>query len=517
MLKMTRTKNSIINSIVAFTTQILMVLISFFGRTFFIKILGSEYLGINGLFTNILSILSFAELGVGTAIIYSLYRPIAYRNEKKISAYVNLYKSAYRIIGIIILVVGIIIMPILPIVIKDFEQYKSININLIYLLFLINSAMTYFYSYKRSLIVADQHKYVDSINRVVCLLLLNVFQIVVLYITHNYILYLIIQIIFSVLENISITIIADKMYPYIKKNRNEKITQGEKKEIIKNVKALIMHKIGSTIVSNTDNLLMSAYIGLNAVGIYSNYNMIITAIKTIINQMFTSITASVGNLNVENNTEKSYDTFWKIEFLNFWIIAVISIVLVVVLNDFIKLWIGEQYLLDNLTLCIIIIIFFLYEMRQTIFIYKNTYAIFKNDRYVPIIESIINLIASIILIKYFGIAGIFLGTIISTLCTCFWTEPYFLYKIKFKRNLGDYFKRYAIYVLIVVLLAVANGLISKLIYVNSISSFVLKTVLCFFISNILLMILLGKTKEFTYYKMIMIQMIQKIRKRQGED
>ncbi len=511
-----RTTNSITNSIIAVITQIIIILISFIGRTFFIKILGAEYLGINGLFTNILSILAFAELGIGTAIIYSLYKPFAEKDEKKISAYANLYKKAYRAIGIIILTIGIIIIPLLPIVIKDFEQYSNVNINLIYVLFLLNSTMTYFYSYKRSLIVANQKKYIDSINRVICLILLNAIQIFVLYKTHNYILYLVFQILFSILENISITIIANKMYPYIKSFKKEKITEDEKKDIVRNVKALIMHKIGSTVVSNTDNLLMSAYIGLNTVGIYSNYNLIITAIKTIVNQMFASITASVGNLNAENDNQKSYLVFWKIEFANFWMITVISIILLTSLNDFIKLWIGEQYLLEFSTLLVIVLNFFLYEMRQTIFIYKNTYAIFRNDKYVPIIESIINLVASIILIKYFGIVGIFAGTIISTLCTCFWTEPYFLYKVKFKRNLRDYFKKYSLYVIIAVFIAIVTSYIANMFYVKNILFFIIKVIICFIISNILLIIFFHKTQEFKFYKEMAIGMARKLRKEKKE-
>lgn len=510
----TRTKNSIINSIVSVIMQVLMILISFIGRTFFIKILGAEYLGINGLFTNILSILSFAELGVGTAIIYSLYKPIASNDEKKISAYVNLYKKAYRAIGFIILAVGLIIIPALPLVIKDFNQYSNININLIYILFLLNSSMTYFYSYKRSLIVANQKKYIDSINRVVCLILLNGTQIIILYTTHNYILYLIIQILFSIIENISITTIANKMYPYLNLYKKERITQHEKKNIVQNVKALIMHKVGSTVVSNTSSILMSAFIGLSTVGIYSNYSMIITAIQTIINQMFTSITSSVGNLNTEDNVEKSHNVFWRIEFINFWLTSMISVMLLTILNDFIKLWVGKEYLLDFQILVVIVINFFLYEMRQTLFIYKNTYAIFKNDRYVPLIEACINLVASIVLVKIMGITGIFLGTIISTLCTCFWTEPYFLYKVKFKKGLGNYFKKYFKYVVITIITALITVFMSNFINVENIYNFIIKVIFSFIITNLILVIFLFKTKEFKYYIELIENFIQRLKNKE---
>lgn len=494
-----RTKNSIINSIITVFTQVFIILISFIGRTFFIKFLGADYLGVNGLFTNILSVLSFAELGIGTAIIYSLYKPIASKDEMKISAYVNLYAKAYRVIGTVILLVGLAIIPLLPYVIKDFEQYKNINIVLIYVLFLLNSSMTYFYSYKRSLIVANQKKYIDSINRIVCLTLLNIVQIIVLYKTRNYILYLIIQILFSLIENISISIIANKLYPFLNKFKDAKTTNIEKKDLVKNTKALIIHKIGSILVSNTDNLIISAYIGLEMVGIYSNYSLIITAVKTILNQMFSSITASVGNLNAEDNYEKSYKIFYIILFVNFWLVCTISTVLLTVLNDFVEIWIGNEYLLSFPILLIIVINFFLYEMRQTLFIYKDTYGLFRYDRYVPIAEAIINLVSSIILVKICGIMGVFLGTIISTLFTCFWAEPYFLYKIKFKQKLSEYFKRYFFYIIVTILVWVVVIALLSFVNVNgNIYLLILKGILSFIIPNIILIVIFYKTKEFAF-------------------
>ena len=505
-----RTKNSIINSIVSVSTQVLIILISFIGRTFFIKFLGADYLGVNGLFTNILSVLSFAELGIGTAIIYSLYKPIANQDEKKISAYVNLYAKTYRIIGLVILVIGLAIIPLLPYFIKDYSQYENINIVLVYVLFLVNSSITYFYSYKRSLIVANQKKYIDSINRIVCLALLNIVQILILYKTRNYILYLCIQIIFSILENISISIIANKLYPFLKKYKKEKTTETEKKDLVQNVKSLIMHKVGAILVSNTDNLLISAFIGLNIVGIYSNYSLIITAVKTILNQMFASITASVGNLNTEENYQKSYNIFYLILFTNFWLVCVIATVLIAVLNDFIIIWVGEEYLLSFPVLLAIVINFFLYEMRQTLFIYKDTYGLFRYDRYIPIIEAIINLVASIILVKFLGILGIFLGTIISTICTCFWTEPYFLYKIKFHHKLREYFKKYIFYIVITILIMViVIGILQFIVTGHNIYLLIIKGILSFIIPNLILVCIFYRTKEFKYY----IELIKSIKRK----
>lgn len=494
-MAMSRTRNSIKNIIFALIGQILALLISFIARTIFIRILGKEILGLNGLFTNILSMLSFAELGIGSAIIYSMYKPLANNDEKAISSLINLYAKAYNIIGIIILILGITLLPFLKFLVKDYETYTYMNINLIYVLFVINSAITYFYSYKRSIIVANQKKYIDSINRTIFLLLLNVVQLVILYITRNYILYLLIQILFGFLENISISIIANKLYPYLKVNKKLKVDKKEKEEIYTNVKALTVHKIASTFVTSTDNIIISKFIGIVAVGIYSNYFLIINAVKIILNQAFTAITSSVGNLNAVESVEKSESVFKTLYFFSFWVVSLASTLLIVLLNPFITIWLGEEFLFDFYIVAIIVLNFYLYEMRQPLFVYKNTYALFTFDKYVPILEAIINIIASIVLLKFFGIIGVFIGTSLSTLLTCFWVEPLILYKKKFNSNISKFFIKYLKYFMITVF----NCIICYYLCINlplNIIGLILRGVICLIIANTVIILLSYRNKEF---------------------
>ena len=439
-----RTVSSIKNLIFAFGGQFLGIIISFIARIIFLQVLNSEYLGINGLFTNILTILSLAELGIGTAMNFSLYKPLAEQNKEKIKSLMYLYKKAYIIIGIIILVVGIAISPLLPFFINEMPDIPE-NIYFIYILFVINTGISYFFSYKRALIVSDQKRYIATIYRYGFYFLLNVAQIICLLITRNYILFLVLQIIFTLLENIFVSIKANKMYPYLKEKNIDKLLKEETKEIKKNVFAMFFHKVGEIVVKSTDNIIISKFVSLSAVGLYSNYYLITNALNMIIGQVFTSIVASIGNLGATENKEKLKNIFNKVFFLNFWIFGFSAICLYILFNDFISLWLGAEYLLPESVMLVIVVSFCIEGMRKSVLDFRDALGIFWYDRYKPIFEVIINLIASIILVQKIGLAGVFVGTIISTLTTSFWVEPYVLYKYGFKMKLRDYFKQYLKY------------------------------------------------------------------------
>jgi O-antigen/teichoic acid export membrane protein len=238
--------------------------------------------------------LSLVELGIGAAIIFSLYKPLAENNIKKVRALMQLYKKSYNVIGLVIALLGICITPFLSFLIKEVPNVQ--NLNLIFILFVINSAISYFFAYKRNLIIADQHRYIATIYRYTFYSILNIFQIVFLYITKNYIIFLVLQITSTLLENICIAERADKMYPFLKEKGHEKLDNITMREIKKNTSAMILHKIGGVIVNSTDNILISMKVGIAWTGLYSNYQLIINALNTVIEQFFTAITASIGNL-----------------------------------------------------------------------------------------------------------------------------------------------------------------------------------------------------------------------------
>lgn len=511
MINIMRIISSIKNLIFAFGGQFLGIIISFIARIVFLKILTTEYLGLNGLFTNILTILSLAELGIGLAMNFSLYKPLAEQNKEKIKSLMYLYKKAYMIIGFVILILGVAISPLLPFFIKEMPNIPE-NIYLIYILFVVNTGISYFFSYKRALIISDQKRYISTIYRYGFYFVLNVAQIIALILTKNYILFLVLQAIFTLVENICISIKADKMYPYLKEKNIEKLAIEEKREIKKNVFAMVFHKVGAILVNATDNIIISKFLGLVWTGLYANYYFIINALNTVIGQIFSSVIASVGNLGATEDKEKLYDVFKKTFFINFWIFGFCSICLYILFNHFITLWIGEQYLISIGIVLILVIMFYMSGMRTSVVTFKEALGLFWYDRYKPIFEVVINLSVSIILVQKIGLAGVFIGTIVSTLTTVFWIEPLVLYKYGFKGNLLEYFKLYFKYTIITIIVGAITILIINTLFTSTtIISFIGKLLLSIGIPNLCFVLLFRKTEEFRYFENLANVLIEKIR------
>lgn len=494
-MKISRTKNSIKNSMIALICQSLLILLKFSVQTVFVKMLTKEYLGVNGLFANILTILSFTELGIGNAIIFSMYKPIANNDNEKVKSLMQLYKKAYTIIGMIILVLGLMIIPFMDFFIKERPNINE-SLTFIYILFLINSVISYFFTYKKSIISAYQKEYIITINNLVFNIIRAIVQIGILLLTHNYILYLIVQIIATFAENLMISIKANKMYPYLKDKNIEKISDGETKGIFSNVKHLFIYKIGSVILSGTDNIIISKIIGLVEVGLYYNYNLIINSVNTVINNAISSITSSIGNLNATGDIEKSEEIFFQIFLISVWIYGFLSIALLILINPFIEIWLGTDYLLNYITVLAIVLSFYVDGIRFAGYTYRTTLGLFEKSRYVPIIAAIINIILSIVLGKIMGISGIFFATAISRLITTTWNDPYLIYKYKFKKSPRKFFKKYIIYFIIVILNYIICNLLLNLVNINGLVGLITKGIICTIICNFVFLIAFFKTKEF---------------------
>ncbi|MED1201770.1 lipopolysaccharide biosynthesis protein [Heyndrickxia acidicola] len=505
---MSRTRNSVKNIYTGVSYQVFRVFLTFITRTVFIHTLATEYLGINGLFSNVLTVLSLADLGIGDAIIYSLYKPIVENDEKKVSAIMNFFRTSYRLIGICILLIGLCLAPFLDNVITTNKYIPDLT--LIYILYLSNTVSTYFFAYKRSLFIAIQKTFILNNIDALTVILVNSFQLIFLVLTHNFIGYLIIQIIFSYADNIVSSIIANKKFPFLKKNKHLKLTKKEKNIIYKNVKAMMYHKVGGVVLNSTDNLVISKFINIVMVGIYSNYTMLINSVSAFSTQFFTSLTASVGNLLVVESKEKSFEVFKVMFLINFWLYSIICIFLFNLMNPFINIWIGSKYLLDERTMILIVLNFYLVGMRQTVNMFKTTKGLFYKDRYKPIIESLLNLGLSLFFVKTFGVFGVLLGTFISFMLTSFLVDPYLVYRYIFNRKLRFYFYRYFSYTFIAVLLAVSIWCIMELFPLKDIYiDFVLKFILCVFVPNIVYFILFRKLDEFVTFKNLVIMILKK--------
>lgn len=509
---MSRLTNTIRNTVVGFAAQLIVILLNFINRTIFIHYLGAEYLGLSGLFSNILSMLSLAELGIGVAISFSLYQPLGENDIRKTKALMNFYRLAYRIIGVVILLLGLCLIPFLNYLIKDKPDIP--HFTLIYALFLANTVVSYFFTYKRSLLSADQKEYLNSVNRTIFSIIQSVGQFLVLLLTRNYLLYLTVVIICTLCSNISISYQCDKMYPYLKNNQ-EKLTKEETKSLMKYVTAQLSHKVGGIVVSGTDNILTTSLVngGLVIVGLYSNYLLLINTIKSIITMFFTSVTASVGNLNAERNADKSKEVFDKMFFVNMCFYGISTSCIYNLANDFIRLWIGEDYLLSAGIVIVILINYYMSGMRQTCQTYNTTLGLFWNDRFKPWIEAIINLASSIVLIRYFGFLGVLLGTFISTVTTSFWVEPYILYKHGFKMKLSDYFVRYGQYTASTIISTALSFYLTKGMVVGSFFMWIVKAGIVGSLSLGIVVFLFHSKPEFVGLQMIAKNCLQKLIKK----
>lgn len=494
-----RAKKSIKNSIIAVLEQAVYSIMSFACRTVFIYSLGKTYLGFSGLFSDIFTLLSLAELGAGTAIIYSMYKPVAENEHVRVAALLNLYRRFYQLMGVAITIVGLCLTPFLNFFVSDIPDIPELP--LIYILYLVNTTASYFFIYKKSILITDQKNYIASLIFIVVTTIQNSLQIVFLLVTKNYIIYLVLMLLGTVCNNLAVSIYVDRKYKYLKDYQKERVDNETKKSIFKNVRAMFLSKVSSAVVTSTDNILISKYVSTISLGLYSNYTLFTTLLRAVFTKAFEGLTGSVGNLIATENNAKVYDVFNKIWFVNFWLVSFCSSTLFVIINPFIELWIGKAYLLDMDIVFMVCINFYIRFIRNTFIMLTDTYGLFSEFKVKCVCEAILNLVVSLVFVRQLnlGILGILLGTIISNLCTNFWYEPYIIYKKKFNVSLSRYFARYFVYLGATVLATSICfwicGFIGK---IGGWVSFVLEVICCFVVTNTLYVVFFHKTEEFGY-------------------
>lgn len=492
-----RLENSARNIKTAWILHALHILCQFASRTVIIYVLTIEYVGLSGLFSNILTMLSLAELGIGEAITFSLYGPIA-RNEKKtITEIMAFYKKVYISVGIFVLVAGFALTPFIDFFIKDMPDIPDLH--LIYMLYVVNSAVSYFFSYKSAFVTANQNNYIVVLNRGLCEVLMVIFQAVVLFTTKNYILFMVIGIAFILIQNISITVIADRKYPYLKEKAHSKMPDKIFQEIKKNTWAMIFHKIGTIIVFATDNLIVSKFIGLISVGIYTNYCTITNAVTTFISKFFNAISASVGNLAATESAEVQERTFFRVLFINFWLYVFVCVCLFNLLNPFIRdIWLGEKYLFSMEIVFFIVLKLYITGLRGSVQTFKNAKGLYWYNKFMPLYESLINLVISVVLVNYIGVCGVLIGTIISSLLTCVWIEPHVLYKYGFDKSASRYYLRYAGYFAVFIIILAVTAFVDRFVSGTGFISFALHLMVSLTVPNLCMVLLFRKTDEFKY-------------------
>lgn len=480
----------------SFINYVIVNVLKFIVRMAFVSTLKIEYLGINGLFSNILAILSLAELGVAPAIVYSMYKPLAVGDKETVKAIMKLFKKVYITIGMVIFAAGLFVYPWLDSFIKDKPDIPDLHY--FYLVFLLNTAVSYFWSYQRNLLIADQKQYYVNIYQAAVQTIVGILQIIFLLIIPSYWCFVILMLLGTVLENVTISNKANKEYPYLKESANN-LDEDIKGQIVRNTKAMLLHKVGGIAVLSSSNIILSKFVGLTALGLYSNYYMVIGAMNAFSSKFFEAITASIGNMMVMDSKEQQQRAFKIIELLTAFQTAFICVGLYTMFNNFIELWLGKTYMFDNITVLCIVIAFYLMYMRKAVLMYKDACGLFWNDRYKPIAESIINLVASIYLAIHYGTIGVVCGGIISTLATCFWVEPYVLFRYGLKLKLKDYFIDYFKFTVTTLLCAVVSKWAYGYLFTKvNVINFVAGMILCVVITTAIWLVFFWNREEMQY-------------------
>ena len=503
-----RTKNTILNMMSNFLYQIVIVILTFLSRRIFISNLGMDYLGIAGLFSNILDLLTLAELGIGSAISFSMYKHLATKNEKKLQELVSYYKVLYNRIALFILIVGLILLPFLKYIVN--LESDIANLELIYLIFLSNSVLSYLFVYKSTIVYADQHDYKIKMINIGIELLKCILQIVSMITFKSYMVYIIIQLVFTLYGNFIRSRMAEKWYPFIKEKAE--LPESEKKTLWSDIKSMFFYKFGNVAMNHTDNILISMFISTTTVGIFSNYTMIYTKITTFINLIFSSCIASIGNLNVSASGEEKYKMYKVLNFISYILFSIASIGIWFVIEDAIRVISNSNnYLLDKTSLLIIVVNYYLMGVLHPNTIYRQTSGLFKYAKYSMLLCSVLNVILSIILGKFYGLFGIILASVISRILTNIWYEPYTLYTKFFMKNPKEYYLAVIFRTLLtIILIALLTPVINLITMENVYVRIILKTLICGSIPLGVFAIIFRKNEDYIYTKNKAKEILKKI-------
>ena len=494
-----RTEKAIKNVISSMASYFVLTILGFIVQSVLKHSLGAEYLGISGLFTNIISGLSVIELGFGSAIIVNMYKPVAENDTDMIVSLLQFYKKIYVIISAIVLVVGLAIVPFVDVIIG--ETTVPIPTKAFFLLYLFDVIASYLLTYKRSVLYANQKTYYITWIHMFAVVVTNIVQIIFLLTLKNYFLYLITSIVLRVIENIVINILIDKAYPYVKHKEIIPLKQEVKDDIKKKVSGLFFHKISTFLVYGTDNIIISMVPGLGIimVGIYSSYSMITTKLTALIDSIFNSVTAGVGNLLIEDDKEKSYRMFKNIQFMNGWIYIFFSIAFYYISFPFVEVWMGKDFVLDAPTVLVIAVGLFIAGMRASFGIFKNAAGIFYEDRFIPIIEAGVNLVTSIPLALMLGLKGVLIGTMCSNLLLYIYSYRKYVYGTIFGKNTVTYCKDLLKYVLYYIIAFISTAAVQQFINFESIwMQLVMVLVVSAIVPNAVIVLLNYRTEEFRY-------------------
>lgn len=498
-----RLKNSALNFASGFLGRVLAILLNFVVRTIFIYCLNEAYLSVNGLYSNILTVLSLAELGFGSAMVYRMYAPVAVKDYQKAAALLQFYKKIYIIIGVVIFFLGLCVIPFMDYIIKDKPDISGLT--LYYILFLVNTSISYWFSsYKASVLYADQKEYIKTNVQNTMAILQSGLQIVLLLLFRKYLLYLLIQLAGNIFLNLYVAHLVDKRYPEIQTYQGASLSAEERVQIRKDTEALVLSRFGHVALNGTDNIIISAVVGVLWVGRLSNYTLICDSVTSVLCQITAAITGSLGNFFATEDKHAGYALFKKVEFLNFWLYGFSFIALVTLLDPFVQIWAGERFVLGLPISIAIAINFFVAGYMNTLWVFRSTIGLFKQGKFRPILVAILNIILSIFLGKLWGVFGVLFATFLSRAAISLWYDPLILHRYGFEVSCKPFFARYFRRVLLlttilIVMLTIRYVVLSS---ATTVLRFAVMTMFTAIVPNAIFWLAYHRCEEYAYFRSI---------------
>ena len=505
-----RVKNSAKNTFFAALNMLVQLILKFAVRIVFVRFLSVEYLGLNTLFSNILQVLSLAELGVGGAIVYSMYKPVADGDTEKIKSLIGIYKKFYWIIGGVITVVGLAIIPLLPYLMSGGTTLE-VNLNLVYVIYLFNTSVGYFFAHRRALIFANQRNDIETKVSSVCLIALNAVQLVILAITKNYLFYISVLPLFTIIDSVAITVISHRLYPDIR-GKAQKLSECDKKDLIKNTAAMVGHRLGGVAVNSTDNIFISAFLGLTALGLYSNYAYIVMILTSVLLLIVTATKASIGNLIAAGNKQRAYEVFCDLSYFLFAFLIFCFSCYTALAQDFVSIFFGEELVLPFVTMLLIGINFYIMQSRAIIGAFRETTGLFWKDRYKPFFEVAINIGLDFALVIAIGLPGIVIATIVSNIVCNLTVEPYIVFKYYFGKSVKKYYLVYVLLAIAAAAVCAATFAVGYLIPADGVLMLIVKAVVCAAVSGVLILVCSLPFKQFRNWLNILKGFLRKSEK-----
>lgn len=505
---MKRSTLSLLNSSLSLTTMIITYILSFVYRTVLVKVMGIEYVGITGLCSNVIQLFALAELGISWAISYHLYKPLQQNDLRTVAAIINLLRKLYTYIGIFIAIAGISILPFLTTIIKS--ETPIDNLHLIYLMFLANTVISYlFFAYYGILYAADRKNYMLFKTKTIIPVLCTIAQILIIYFLHNFLLAVTMICISSLFQNLWIAWMGMKQYPYLSTYRKESLGSELKKKVINYIKATVLYKVSLTIQRSSTSVIISSFIGVAVLGIYSNFILIVDTVKGVLLNMINPMTAIIGEINAAETTKYKLEIFHRLNFMMEWLCCFCSTCFFILLNPFVELWIGVDCLLPQSTIFLIVIFFYLEFITAFSTKFRDACGLNHIGKYRPLLTAVLNVVISLALVNKIGLNGVLLAMSVSRITTITWFEPWVVYKNVFHSSVLYYYREVGFNIILTLL--IIGGLYAFRLYFwdGTIGAFILLLLVCMLIPNAILLLCYHRSDSYKYYKLFILNKIKK--------